>query len=915
MSTRRLISALFLIGLTASAAVQTPEQYFGFRIGSDKKLVRWDKIVEYMQAVAKGTDRVKFRNLGPTTNGNPFVLLEISSAENLRHLDKLKSLERKLYFQGGAPTDAERDEIFRSGKAVVFITNNIHSTEIGASQMVLELVHNLATSDSPAVKKVLDNVILLLVPSLNPDGQIMVTDWYNKTLGTPSEASPLPYLYHNYTGHDNNRDMYLFSQKESQMAAQVLWHEWFPSIWLDEHQQGTSGPRIFTMPATDPINPNVDPLIYRLNGVFGQSQAAALEAEGKTGIIFNSTYTNFWQGAMAWAGWWHNQVGLLTEVASARIATPVVQLKADPTRAASTTAPATAPATGGRTAATGPPTGTNAAPSDFESERRRAFERPDDPLPVPRDITPRTEYPRPWLGGRWTLRDIVDYELIATNALLETAADSRETLLHQIYGINRNTIEAGKKGELGQDKEKTFAILIPADGQHDANEAIELVDKLLIAGVEVFRAQQGFQQDDKTYAAGTFVIPFNQVFARYAKDLLEKQTYPEVRRSPGAPAEAPYDVSAWSLGMQFGVKTEFAKTPLATFPAAYPLDKVAATPRFVLAATSAGGAWRFPYNGALSALVVNRLLKGGAKVSLSKPEAGGVPYVIAHAKSDVWNLAVEGFDVRPDPKAPAKTLPATTLNAPRVGIYQSYDPSMDEGWTRWVLDRYQFEYTRLHNEDIKPGKLRQRFDAIILPDQRANSMLDGLDYQTIFEAYRGGLGEAGWDALRQFVADGGTLISLGEACNLLVDKLPLGVKDLKRATTREVHFAPGAIVNLQVDTAHPIGRGVAPETQGFYINSPFFQLMEGFASQKVSVVARYPNTKVNASGWIRGEELMYGRAAVVAIEMNPGKVVLFGIRPQHRAQTHATFPLLFNALYWSAEGDLGNAAAATRTNQ
>ena len=634
MRTRRLISALFLIALSATAAVQSPEQYFGFRIGSDKKLVRWDKIVEYMQAVANGTDRVKFRNLGPTTNGNPFILLEISSAENLRNLDKLKNLERKLYFQGGAPTEAERDEIFRSGKAVVFITNNIHSTEIGASQMVLELVHNLATSDSPTVKKVLDNVILLLVPSLNPDGQIMVTDWYNKTLGTPSEASPLPFLYHNYTGHDNNRDMYLFSQKESQMAAQVLWHEWFPSIWLDEHQQGTSGPRIFTMPATDPINPNVDPLIYRLNGVFGQSQAAALEAEGRTGIIFNSTYTNFWQGAMAWAGWWHNQVGLLTEVASARIATPTMQQKADPSRAASTSTPAS----GGRGAATGPAGGA----TDFESERRRAFERPDDPLPAPRDITPRTEYPRPWLGGRWTLRDIVDYELIATNALLETAADGRENLLHQIYAINRNTIEAGKKGEIGQDKDKSFAILIPADAQHDPNEAIELVDKLLIAGVEVFRANQGLE-DDKTYPAGTFVIPFDQVFARYAKDLLEKQTYPEVRRSPGAPAEAPYDVSAWSLGMQFGVKIEFAKTPLAAFP----MDKVAATPRYVLSASSGGGAWRFPYNGALSAMVANRLLKGGGKVSLSKPEAGAVPYVIATAKTDVWNEAVEDIDVRP----------------------------------------------------------------------------------------------------------------------------------------------------------------------------------------------------------------------------------------------------------------------------
>jgi hypothetical protein len=895
MTIRRLFPLALAGAIAASAAVQPPEQFFGFRIGSDKKLARWDKIVEYMKLVAANSDRVRFRDLGPTTNGNPFLLMEISSAENLRNLDRIKALQRKLYFQDGAPSDSERDEIFRSGKSVVFISNAIHATEIGASQMVIELVYDLATSDSPRVKKILDNVVLLLEPSLNPDGQIMVTDWYNKTLGTPSEASPLPWLYQPYTGHDNNRDMYLFSQKESQMTARVLWHEWFPAIWLDEHQQGTSGPRIFTMPATDPINPNVDPLIYRLNGLYGQSQAAALEAEGKTGIIFNSTYTNFWQGAMAWAGWWHNQVGLLTEVASARIATPIVQQKADPTRAAATSTPAT----GGRAAATGPA----GAPSDFEAERRRTMERPDDPLPPPRDITPRTEYPRPWLGGKWTLRDIVDYELIATNALLEAAADTRETLLHQIYNINRNTIEAGKKGELGQDKDKLYAVIIPVDDQHDPNEAIELIDKLLMAGVEVYRAPRGFQQDDKSYPGGTFVVPFNQVFARYAKDLLEKQTYPEVRRAPNAPAEAPYDVSAWSLGMQFGVKTQFAKSPL---PGTLTLEKVASTPKYVLSVVNSGNnAWRFPYNGALSAMVVNRLLKAGAKVSLTK---GETPYALVATKPETWNKAVEGFEIRVDAKEPVRPPAlATTLNKPRVGIYQSYDPSMDEGWTRWVLDHYQWDYTKLHNQDLKAGGLRAKFDALILPDQRANAIMDGLDYKTIVEQYRGGIGEEGWSALQRFVAEGGTLVALGEASNLLVDKMPLGVKDLKKTVSRDVHFAPGTIVNLQVDTAHPLGRGVAPETWGYYINSPFFQLTESFASQKVTVAARYPNTKVNASGWLRGEDLMNGRAAVVAIEMNPGKIVLFGIRPQHRAQTHATFGMLFNALYWSAEGDLASA--------
>jgi len=875
---------LLVFALTLHAAVQSPEQYFGFRIGSDKKLVRYDKIVEYLQKVANESDRVRYHNLGPTTLGNPFGFLEISSAENLRNLEHLKDLERKLYFQGGAPSDAERDEIFRSGKAVVLITNNIHSTEIGASQMVLELVHRLATEDSPYIRKILDNVVFLLVPSLNPDGQIMVTDWYNKYLGTPFEASPMPWIYHPYTGHDNNRDMFLFSQKESRMTAQILWHDWFPSVWLDEHQQGTSGPRIFTMPATDPINPNVDPLIYRLNGVFGQSQAAALEAEGKTGIIFNATYTNFWEGAMAWAGWWHNQVGLLTEVASARIATPTVQQMADPSRPAPPGS-----AAGGRGGGAGGRGG------------RGGDDNPDAPLPPPTDITPRTEYPRPWLGGKWTLRDIVDYELTATFALLDSAADRRETLLRQIYDINRNTIEAGRKGEIGTGKDKYFAILIAAN-QHDPDEAIELVDKLMIGGVEVYRAQKEFEQDGKKYAAGTFVIPFTQVFARYAKDLLERQVYPEVRRAPNAPAEAPYDVSAWSLGMQFGVRTEFAKTAL---PAALSLDRITSKPKFVLQAVNAGATWRFPYDGALSALIVNRLLQGGAKVSLTKPDTAGIPTAIVTSKPDVWTKATDGFDVKPGvPPADKAPLLATTLNKPRVGIYQSYDPSMDEGWTRFVLDQYGWDYTKLHNNDIKAGKLRERFDTIILPDQRSAAILEGLNTAHTVAEYKGGIGDAGWESLRQFLADGGTLVALGEATGLLVDKLPLGVKDLKRALNRDQHFAPGTIVNLQVDTSHPVGWGVAPETYGFYINSPFFQLVEGFSSQKVSVVARYPNTEVNASGWLRGEDLMYGRAAVVSIEMNPGKVILFGIRPQHRAQTHATLPLLFNALYWSAEGDL-----------
>jgi hypothetical protein len=899
MPARRAVVALFVLFFmtslsVANAQIPTPEKFLGFRVGEDKKLARWDKIVAYLNLIAKNSDRVRVRELGKTTENNPFLLLEIASPETLKNLDRYKQLERKLYFQGGRPTDAERDEIFRSGKAVVMITCAMHATEIGASQMVIELVHRLATEDSPVVKKILDKTIFLLVPCLNPDGQIMVTDWYNKNLGTEFENSPMPYLYQKYVGHDNNRDMYMFTQKESQMTAEVLWHDWFPSVWLDEHQQGSNGARIFVMPATDPINPNVHPLIYRWNGILGQAQAAALEAAGKEGIIYNSTYTNFWQGAMAWSGWWHNQIGLLTEVASARIASPIEQRRATP----------------GST--------TPASPEDFQAQLRRQAENPNEPLPPPTDTRARTEYPRPWLGGRWTLRDIVDYELIATMALLETAADQREQLLRQIYEVNRATVVAGKQGD-------TYAIVIDAGKQQDARAANHLVERLQIGGVEVYRATSEFEVDAKKFPKDSFVIPMNQVFARYAKDLLEKQVYPEVRRSPNAPPEPPYDVTAWSLGMQMGVATEFLKKPL---PETLVLQKLEDKPRGKGEVRGAGKDFQFDYRGADSAIAINRLLKEGAKLEFRSALENGLS-VTRVAVANIGREKVEtiaratGLSVMAtDAKAVSEPKPARKkstdnqgegqidvgkensqaieIRAPRIGLYQAWTANMDEGWTRWVLEQYEFAYTTLHNADVKAGKLRDKFEVIVLPDQQPQSILAGNSARTTRPEYRGGLGEEGLEALRQFVKQGGTLVTLGAASDLAIDKFPIPVKNLKRGLTREQHFAPGTILRIQVDSTHPVSFGMPEETYGFYNNSPFFALTEGFSSQRASVVARYPNADVVGSGWLKGEELMTGRGAIVAVEMNPGRIILFGLRPQHRAQTHATFPMLFNALYRSA---------------
>jgi hypothetical protein len=852
--------------LTAAAPVVSPEQFIGFQVGADNRLARWDTIVEYMQVLAAESDRIRFRELGTSTSGNPFVLLEISAPDTLRNLDRFKQLARRLYHRGGPPTPGELDDIYRHGKVVVLVSGYVHATEIASSQMALELVHRLVTDDSPATRKILDNVIFLLVPSLNPDGQIMVTDWFNQNLGTPFQGSPLPYLYHPYVGHDSNRDMYIFTQKESRLTAELVWHDWFPAIWLDQHQMGPAGPRIFVMPATDPINPNVHPLIYRWNTIIGQSQAAALEAAGKDGIIYNSTYTNFWQGAMAWSGWWHNQIGLLTEVASVRIATPIDQDRV----------PTAASRAGGLS-------------SLLPSPRAAAGDNPFDGtrLPAPTDVTPRTEYPRPWLGGRWTLRDIIDYELITTMALLETAADRRETILRQIAEVNRQTVEEQPAGEV-------TAILIPRDGQHDPREAGHLIERLRIGGVEVHEARAPFELDGRQYAAGTFVIPMTQVFARYAKDLLEPQAYPEVRRSPSDPAEAPYDVTAWSLGMLFGLHLDLVRTPL---PANLTTTRVTETPAFHGRMAGRGTDYVFQYRGADTAIAINRLLGEGARVALGP---GSQVHVSEASASQLERLATQlGLEVSAT-VAPPNAAPAISIQQPRIGLYAPWTGgNIDEGWTRWVLEQYEFKVTTIHNADIRDGGLRQRFDAIVLADQTPRDIIDGFTALTVRPEYRGGITQAGVEHLHQFVAAGGTLITLGAASDLAIERLPIPVRNLKRTLRREEHFAPGTILRIQVDTTHPIGYGTAAETHGFYNNSPFFGLIDSFTSQKATIVARYPNEKILASGWLKGEELMAGRAAVVSVEMNPGRVILFGLRPQHRAQTHATFPMLFNALYLS----------------
>jgi hypothetical protein len=652
----------------------------------------------------------------------------------------------------------------------------------------------------------------------------------------------------------------MMTQLETQHLARVLYHDWFPEIWLDEHQMGNRGARIFVMPAAGPTNPNVDPWIYRTAGLLGFAQGLALDEAGKRGVVYSRTYTYWWEGAMAWTGWWHNMVGMLTEVASvSNLASPIE------------TAPASAGG-GGGAARGGPPGGTRMTAA--QPARR----------PSAGETGPEPNYMTPWEGGRWTLRDIVDYEYIITFALLDAAADMKENLLSGIYAVNKRTVEKGRAGD-------PAAIVIPAD-QHDVPTVVKLIQVLRMGGVEIERATSSFVADGVPYPAGTYVIPMAQVFRNYAKDLLEPQVYPS--------EVAPYDVSGWSLGMQMGVETTFVREPF-TFRG----EAVGDAPMPAGSIEGRGEIFLLDSRNNDSFTAALRMLRAGHGVARTTTalrhddrEFAAGTFVVSGsgARSDVRaavrELGLTAYAVRQAPDAVELT------RTPRVALYQAWGGNMDEGWTRYVLDRFGWEPIVIHPEDIRNQRdLIQRYDAILFPDGSGNQIMRGLTGIRTPPEYRGGIEVTGLTALKAFVQDGGTLVALGRTTDFAIEQFALPYSNkVSRGLSRDDFFCPGSLLEIQVDSSNPIAWGMPDRAVVMYANDPVLEPQPAFDPQQVSVAARFGGENPLRSGWIRGESHIFHTIGATSITHGNGQVVLLPLRVQRRAQTHGTFKLLFNPL-------------------
>ena len=824
---------LALIAPAAVAAPPSPSAFLRKPVGADRTLADWREVVSYFRALDAASDRVEVSTIGRSTRGEEMVLAAISSPENLAGKERIRAIARRLADPRGL-SDADARALVAEGKVVLLVTCGIHASEIGASQMAMEWAHALATAQDAETKRRLSEVVLLLVPSLNPDGHAMEVDWYRKNLGTRWEGSRMPWLYHHYVGHDNNRDFTQLTQAETKAISRVLYHDWFPQVFLDEHQMGTNGPRMFVPPYADPLDPDIDPLVIREVNLIGSLMSMRLEQAGKAGVISAWAFDASWPGGSKNTAWWKNVTGVLTEVASVRVATPV-----------------------------------EVPPSELRGGGKGLV-----------TYGTQSNFPNPWRGGTWRLRDVMDYERVASDAILEFCATHRPDVLSNMLAKARASIGAAAPGE-------TYRI---PRAQRDPAAARALAALLVEHGVEVLAD-----------ANGDAWVPLAQPYGRFVREMLEPQRFPEVKLVPGKEIVAPYDVTAWSLPLSMGVTVGKGTLPEGLAP-----WKAPATPALPAAETYALGPgsperWK----------VVAAARKGG-EVSLLPAAAGSLPAgtLLLDAGAAKAGAAVAGelgLALEPLAAAPAG---AARLRTPRVGLYKPWLASMDEGWTRFLLERYGFAPVTLDNAGLRAGKLGTRFDVIVLPDVEKEVLAGGKPKRDEGEMryfpeprpeYAGGLGKEGSAALKEFVEGGGTLVALASSSEYLIDELALPVRNALAHVPSSEFLCPGGLVRIELGPAHPVTFGL-PESLPAFLDGPLaFQTAIPGAEMTRTVLASYPEQArdVLVSGWIRGEERLARNAAAVALTLGTGKVVLLGFRAQHRAQTHATFPFLFNALVWS----------------
>ncbi len=849
----------------AAAQVPTPSDVFGFRVGTDYKVADYEQMQEYYRRLDAASDRVQLTEIGRSGTGEPMLLLFISSEQNMRELERWRGTSEQL--SRARLTEERARQLARDGRAIVWVDGGMDDQEFAAGQMPPELAYRLATEETSEMQKIRQNVVTLLMPILNPDALKNDVAWYRRNVGTPYETTRPPRLGQPYAGTDNNRDWFMNNQPETRAASRVLYREWYPQIVYNHHQSAPAYARIFIPPFADPVNPDIHPGVTTGVNMVGAAMANRYAAMGMPGYVSRSVYSMWWNGGMRLTPYFHNQIGILTETAHST------------------------------------PTPRYYDPESFPQT-----------LNVRRGASPRTDstsifYPDPWFGTESHLRDGIEYMIEASLATLNLAANYREEFLLNIYRMGRDAIEAGEAGN-------PFAYVIPPE-QWDPGEATNIVNILRYSGVEVHQATESFRAGARDYPVGSYIVYTAQAFRPHVVNLMEPQRYPERQRYPGGPPETPYDLAGWTLPMQTGVTVERINESFTA--GTREIEDLAAAPAGRIRGDVSFG-YALSHRPNASARAVNRLLADGEHVYWADDEfsAGGASQPagtfviedIGNTRERVEAVARElgldfvGLSDRP-------TVDLQPLRLPRVGLYKAWASRVDDqGWTLWLLENYEFPVDTLHDVDIRTGDLAQ-YDAIVFPNQSAESIFRGNLEGTMPAEFVGGVGAEGTAALKRFVQQGGTLVALDQATDFPIEHFNLPVRNVVEGLAPEDFFIPGSLIRMKVESDHSLAHGMQPEVAASFSQSRAFDTVrlprgrEGGREQTelapqpaVEVIARYADDELLMSGWAMGEErYLAGRAAMVQARLGNGKVVLFGFRPQFRGQPRGTYKLFFNAIH------------------
>ncbi len=835
---------MLLTALTVSAQIPHPRDTYGHEVNADNVMADYSTMLSYYEKLAASTDRVQMIEIGKSSMGRPIKLLFISSAENIAQLEKWRDISEKL--ARAEITEEEARKFSKEGKAVVWIDMGMHATERATAQMAPELMWRIASEESDEMKKIRENVITMVVPAINPDGVDIVVDWYRKTVGTNADSSTPPVLYQKYVGHDNNRDWFMNNMKETRVITNVLYNQWYPQIIHNHHQTAPRWAMIFLPPFRSPVNPQIHPGITTSVNLVGTAMAQRFAMKKMPGVIANVGFSMFWNGGMRTAPYYHNQVGILTEVAH--------------------------------------PTPT---PTYYDPERKAEEIRG---LP-----TNGTEifYPYPFEGGKVTFRDAADYMITASMAILDLAADKKEEFLYNIYAMGRDAItNTNGKG--------AFAYVIPKD-QWNPSEAINLTNILMQGGLRAHKATSAFTANGKSYEAGSIIFYGAQSFRPFLADLMEKQDYPDQFLYPGGPPQPPYDLAGWTLPMQMGVTVDRIVDEFSA-----DAEAIKEQLSYTAGTVSGNGRYGFVFSAKdnQSATAINRLQKAGYSVSVMMSEGGGAEagsFLVRNKRglsAQVNQLSADlGLNFTGVSRNPGGD--RRELNKIKLGIYKSWQANMDEGWSRWMLEQFEFDLDTLHNEEIRNGDLSQ-YSAIIMPSQSRNGIKNGHSPRRMPQKFAGGIGKEGVAALDAYAQAGGTVIFYDGSTDFAIREYDLPIKNVTSGIKPEEFFIPGSLVRTNIKTDHRLGFGMMDQVAASFSRSRAFKVEDGATG--ITEVAQYAGEDILMSGWALGEdEHIANTSAMLQVNRGAGNFVLFAFRPQFRGQPRGTYKLIFNSIYMGAD--------------